>query len=106
MSLARELEHEKIRIFAEKSTAVFGLARRFFEEGFRKPLCLLDLACGRVFWTAGPKVEEVGRVQGSATNHDDMMPDDRWPMVSVSSVLNELRLPLVAEPPRYKNLIL
>ena len=32
MSLARELEHEKIRIFAEKSTAVFGLARRFYHE--------------------------------------------------------------------------
>jgi len=38
MRLAKELEHEKIRIFAEKSTAVFGLARRFSEKGFRKPL--------------------------------------------------------------------
>jgi hypothetical protein len=60
MRLAKELEHEKIRIFAKKSTAVFGLARRFSEKGFRKPLCLLDLACGHVFRTAGPKVEEVG----------------------------------------------
>ena len=81
MSLARELEHEKIRIFAEKSTAVFGLARRFFAKRFRKPLCLLDLACGHVFWTAGPKVEEVGGIQRLVTNHVDMMPAHRWPTV-------------------------
>ena len=81
MSLAKELEHEKIRIFAEKSTAVFGLARRFSEKRFRKPLCLLDLAWGHVFWTAGPKAEEVGGIQGSTTNQVDMMPAHRWPMV-------------------------